>query len=402
MATVGQPLTQPESGWRRIEETDSNFTYEGVWGSRSNSAYSGGSQKTQSNTVLNNKIKFKFYGTKIRIISTLYPSYTPKVKIIIDGIEEYYSLQGTQTNIALAYEKTNLPLGIHYIEVEKISNGGYDPDFLWDAIDIDYNGYIANKDFSIRSLAFKDQTTNEHYSLVDNTLIHMPDNSPKNMILHGIEKGKEIQLDVPFDKHRYFNDTPSVGTSGKVFTHDIGKINTLSIKEIRESVLPDYNKYQTNMTANNVPSPLFASASSTHTTTTFQIWKAFNGTNIDADDAWISNGGYSNGIGSEWIQIDYGNIKIVNTLFLTHRAITTSYSPKTFEILGSNDGKNFNILHTIENQTVWGEGERRIFTFNNTQGYRYYRLKILEVNNTQSGAYVQIGEIQYGYKGEVN
>lgn len=74
---------------------------------------------------------------------------------------------------------------------------------------------------------------NSYYSLSDSTLIHLSDNSPKNMISHGIEQGKEIQLDVPFDKHRYFNDAPVANVSGKVFTHDIGKINTLNIKEVR-------------------------------------------------------------------------------------------------------------------------------------------------------------------------
>ncbi|MGE8038029.1 hypothetical protein [Lysinibacillus sp. NPDC093692] len=229
---IGDILTSPESGWKRIEETDKIFTYEGTWGSRSNVAYSGGSQKTQINTVLSNKVKFKFFGTKLRIISTLFATYTPKVKISIDGKIEYYNLQGTSTNMALVYEKLDLPLGLHYVEVEKITNGGYaDPDFVWDAIDIDSTGYAADINFSFNRLAIKSPTTSEHYSLSDKTLIHLPDHSTENMILHGIEQGQEIQLDIPFTKHRYFNDTPIANVSGKVFTHDIGKINTLNIKE---------------------------------------------------------------------------------------------------------------------------------------------------------------------------
>ncbi|WP_223553112.1 hypothetical protein [Lysinibacillus sphaericus] len=231
---IGKILTSPESGWKRIEETDASFTYEGTWGSRSAGAYSGGTQKTQANTVLGNKIKFKFYGTKIRIISTFYPSYTPKARIIINGKAEYFSLLGDDnSNMSIVYEKSNLPLGLHYVEVEKVVNGGYNPDFMWDAIDIDSTGYIADINYSFNRLAIKCPKTDEHYSLSDSTLIHMPDNSAKNMILHGIEQGKEIQLDVPFDKHRYFNDTPVANVSGKVFTHDIGIINTLNIKEVR-------------------------------------------------------------------------------------------------------------------------------------------------------------------------
>ncbi|MFJ7982414.1 hypothetical protein ACIQ1D_19310 [Lysinibacillus xylanilyticus] len=238
MATIGQVLTQPESGWKRIEETDSNFTYEGVWGSRSNSAYSGGSQKTQSNTVLKNKIKFKFHGTKIRIISTIYPSYTHKVKITIDGEEDYYSLQGTTTtNIALVYEKINLPLGLHYIEIEKMENGGYDADFYWDAIDIDSDGYIANKDFALKRLAIQDPIKNQYYSLSEKTLIHLPDTSDKNMILHGIEQGKEIQLDVPFDKVKFVPyESEDIGNGYKTFSIKVDNTNNHSVinTEIKE------------------------------------------------------------------------------------------------------------------------------------------------------------------------
>ncbi len=236
MVTIGQALTSPENGWRRIEENEPNFTYEGTWGLRSNTAYSGGSQKTQSNTVLNNKIKFKFYGTKIRIISSLYPSYTPKVKITIDGIEEYYSLQGTAINSALACEKTNLPLGLHYVEIEKITNGGYDPDFIWDAIDIDYNGYIVNKDFSFNRLIVKNPITNTHYSLSDSTLIHLPDNTTESIIEHGVEQGKFIQLDVPFNKKSYpINEGVTLGI-GKVFEVGIGNKKEITNTFIREVI----------------------------------------------------------------------------------------------------------------------------------------------------------------------
>lgn len=215
MAIIGETLINPESGWKRIEDIDTNFTYEGTWASRSNSAYSGSSQKTQANNILGNKIKFQFYGSKIRIISSLYPSYTPKVKITIDGIEDYYTLQGTATNRALIYEKLNLPLDLHYVEIEKLTNGSYNPDFLWDAIDIDDSGYITDIYFSFNRLILKNPITNNYYSLLDKTLIHMPNNSTKNMQLYGIEQGKEVQLDVPFDNIEYISvlTKTTLGTS---------------------------------------------------------------------------------------------------------------------------------------------------------------------------------------------
>lgn len=232
MAIIGETLINPESGWKRIEDIDTNFTYEGTWASRSNSAYSGSSQKTQANNILGNKIKFQFYGSKIRIISSLYPSYTPKVKITIDGNEERYTLQGDSTNMALVYEKLNLPLGLHYVEVEKIENGGYSSDFFWDAVEIDDNGYIADVNFSFTRLVIKSPIKDEYYSLSDKTLIHMPDIYKESMIVHALKQGKEIQLDVPFTKHKYINLAP-IRTSEKerVFKFNVDNTKIKNFKE---------------------------------------------------------------------------------------------------------------------------------------------------------------------------
>lgn len=66
------------------------------------------------------------------------------------------------------------------------------------------------------NLAIKNQSTNKVYSLSANTLITLPSASPKNMILHGIEQGKEIQLDVGFTKINYVEESFVEGASGKI------------------------------------------------------------------------------------------------------------------------------------------------------------------------------------------
>ncbi|OXS65739.1 hypothetical protein B1B04_24850 [Lysinibacillus sp. KCTC 33748] len=137
------------------------------------------------------------------------------------SVEEALSQKGKVGNKIAYYNMDNMSNSNNVVElVSKSSYSITGSTWSWD------------KEFVIFDyLAIKNPTTDEHYSLAENTLIHIPDNSPKNMILHGIEQGKEIQLDVPFDKHRYFNDKPVDGASGKVFTHSIGKINTLNITE---------------------------------------------------------------------------------------------------------------------------------------------------------------------------
>ncbi|MET4561046.1 hypothetical protein ABIA69_002191 [Lysinibacillus parviboronicapiens] len=251
-------------------------------------------------------------------------------------------------------------------------------------------GFSANL-----SLTLKSSTTNEHYSLSDNTLIHLPDNSIKNMILHGIEQGKEIQLDVPFDKHIYVDDTPVANVSGKLFAQDIGIVNTLSIKEVNKDndFKPIYTWHNTNMTSDTSPVPLIAKSSGIFNST-YPAWKAFNGTTINADDGWVS----SNKTG--WIEINYGKNILVNILNLSHRNTSTLTSaPKNFIIEGSNNGTAYETLATISNETNWLSVETRQFVFNNIKTYSYYRINVSE--NNGHATELSIGDILFGYKREV-
>ncbi len=60
----------------------------------------------------------------------------------------------------------------------------------------------------VKKMALKNPSTNLYYSFAEKTLIPLPDSSPENMILHGIEAGKEIKLDEPFDKITTIVDNP--------------------------------------------------------------------------------------------------------------------------------------------------------------------------------------------------
>lgn len=141
MANVGDQLTQPEAGWRRYDDSDSLFKYVGEWGYRSNGAYYGGSQRTLANNLFG-KIYFKFSGTRLRIITSLYPTYSGRINITIDGTTESFSLQTNTLSQAIVFEKLNLSNGEHTAIIEKIENGSYNPDFVWDAIDIDSTGEL--------------------------------------------------------------------------------------------------------------------------------------------------------------------------------------------------------------------------------------------------------------------
>ncbi|MGE7092051.1 discoidin domain-containing protein [Lysinibacillus sp. NPDC048646] len=150
--------------------------------------------------------------------------------------------------------------------------------------------------------------------------------------------------------------------------------------------------YETKMTSNNAPSPFIASASSVHSSGTFPAWKAFNGTDIGTQDVWIS----ANSVLKAWIQIDYGKTMNVNKLALisSNYASYSESSPRSFDILYSNDGINFNKSLSVKNQSNWSTSETREFHFKEVEA-RYFRIDISESNNS---TFIAIGEISFGYK----
>ncbi|MGE8038028.1 discoidin domain-containing protein [Lysinibacillus sp. NPDC093692] len=152
------------------------------------------------------------------------------------------------------------------------------------------------------------------------------------------------------------------------------------------------NWHEPKMTSDTSPAPIVASASSIWSTT-FPAWKAFNGTNNDSSDCWVTVGGSIIG----WIQIDFGIPTYCNQIKLTSRAGSTANAcPKDFIISASNDGVNFDEIVTINGQTKWALNETRMFTFKNDKKYHIYRLTI--ISNDGYSSYSAIGKLQFGYK----
>lgn len=317
-----------------------------------------------------------------------------------------WELQGSNDNSV--WETIDTRLGVLWsskleekvFEIENLKS------FFYYRLNVKKNNGYATSIFGINriqlfyegeKIVINNPTKMHYYSLSDNTLIHLPNSSPKNMILHGIEQGKEIQLDVPFSKHKYVNETPITNASGKVFTQDIGRINTLNIKEIKENTFePIYTWFETKMTSNTTPSP-FVVSSSSNFNATYEAWKAFNGTLTNLEDCWVTADGITNG----WIQINYNIPKKLNFVRISPRDYIdfNSSSPKNFNILGSNNGVDFDLLAEVRGQNDWKQNTPKDFAFSNENNYSIYRLEALD-NNGSTG--IAVGEILYGYKKEVN
>ncbi|EPC8408909.1 hypothetical protein ACR3AM_003183 [Bacillus thuringiensis] len=136
---VGDELKQPEDGWKRIDDTDSNIKYSGNWQIASNGDSYYNSTMHFKNSVQGPEVvsaEFTFTGTKLRVISSIQAAYDKPVTITIDGVQESYSLYKTTTQFqTLVYEKLNLPSGTHKVKIEGVT-------VMVDALDIDSDGYM--------------------------------------------------------------------------------------------------------------------------------------------------------------------------------------------------------------------------------------------------------------------
>jgi len=98
-------------------------------------------------------------------------------------------------------------------------------------------------------------------------------------------------------------------------------------------------------------------------------YKSFEGTNAVY---WLGAGG-----GSDWLQQQFPVAKICTKYsVMADTSAPTTRSPKDWTLKGSNNGTDWTTLHTVTTETGWITGETRLFDFDNTTDYLYYRLDI--------------------------
>ena len=143
-ATIGGQLLTPESGWSRYDDSYKDIVYSGDWTYDHSTAVAGSYGNSGHYTKALAGYKFKFYGTKLRLIVTTSSSHPTNIPIKIDGVLYTYSEYSTAVaRSVLAFEKTGLNIGYHTVEV---SNPTADKYIFLDAIDID--GELVPYDFT--------------------------------------------------------------------------------------------------------------------------------------------------------------------------------------------------------------------------------------------------------------
>ncbi|CUU45482.1 Ig-like domain-containing protein [Clostridium beijerinckii] len=152
-ATIGQQLTQPESGWKRYDDSDSKIAYFGRWdidntpnvGNYTNNAI----KNTRDNTAT---LKFKFIGTGFRYLGySRNDSFRSRDnEVYVDGIKQSkmlsFDIENGDVVPTLLYESIGLVNQIHEVEVKMI---GATPEPKYaniDAIDVKDGIMILNNE----------------------------------------------------------------------------------------------------------------------------------------------------------------------------------------------------------------------------------------------------------------
>jgi hypothetical protein len=171
-------------------------------------------------------------------------------------------------------------------------------------------------------------------------------------------------------------------------------------------IVSEYN-FVPAMTSDTTPAPFIASASSVYNIPPyFSAFRAFDKisnpymdiSNISFGDSWPSAEGTFNsttGTGNEWIQIKLDQPRILTRFVLRERGTNNSvydsntrHMPKVFNIKGSNDGNNWNIIqnyideYTPENDSSGSGYKPHSYDVNNINSYLYYRLNITALNQS--------------------
>lgn len=148
------------------------------------------------------------------------------------------------------------------------------------------------------------------------------------------------------------------------------------------------------MTGPTSPAPWVVSASGQYGDT-YAAWKAFDGLVTDNGSAWVSA---EWGPPQGWIQLDAG---AGNVIRMGSYAITSSYgaagvpdaAPKDWVVYGISASGGMLSIDSRLGQTVWANGERRVFNLAEAGEWRAIRLEV-SANNGYA-YYTRIGELEF-------
>ena len=143
------------------------------------------------------------------------------------------------------------------------------------------------------------------------------------------------------------------------------------------------------MTANNIPSPYVAAASSQFSSGQ-EAFRAF-----DRNYSTVSNYWTGNALPA-WLSFDFGSSIIIDgyTIYGSSNAVD---NPRNWTFEGSNNNSTWTILHTVTSGTaIPNNGTYSISSIGNPTAYRYYRVNISANGSTSTSRITELELYQPG------
>lgn len=147
------------------------------------------------------------------------------------------------------------------------------------------------------------------------------------------------------------------------------------------------------MTSNTTPSGIVSASS--YWSNNHLPWASFNDYIAPLGDGWFTAEGQTTG----WLAYEFPDIKIISKYTITPRTTNGNTiankgeTPKNWSFEGYNlETNQWDILDTQSNITDWIAGKKKEFTFNNSKGYKQYRINITA--NNGYNRFVGFGEME--------
>jgi len=110
---------------------------------------------------------------------------------------------------------------------------------------------------------------------------------------------------------------------------------------------------------------------------------------------WLDLAGANPTTRASWIQYQLsGSSYVAMQYTITSAEDFSDRDPKSWNLLGSNDGSAWTTLDTRTNEVFSGRSQKNSYTLTNSAAYTYYRLQINSVNEPATATGVQLAELE--------
>lgn len=395
MPSVGDRLIEPETGWKRYDDTHPAIKYNGSWTKVANATGNHLSTESYSN-VTGSSLSFKFKGKSLRIIGAFANIRSNNIEITIDNKVEYYNQYNSTTiRQVLLFEKLNLRDDEHLVTIKLIDSQFIDID----AIDIDSDGrffhpdeVVDPKDLSIgKRIRCHYQASSGQVGgfsgLGEETSDFIPpaSSATPNGDFYYICVDKDhlgrwkliadrnIQHSISWDS---LNSEGIAGGSGFLIASRIIEIETVPI--MTSATSPEGIKITTNAQYVNDAG-----------------WKAFDRGTIADRSYWYVDGNVP--VTGNWLKIEYPSPIQINSIEITARVSNGLSGVKDFILYGSNNNVDYEPLISATHPNSTSKTKYKVDIKNS---FKYYRINLLDSYN--GGKSTGIQEMQLYTSVEVN